>query len=239
MAMIDRYKKKGGFVALLNLLETTGKEKKEKFLKVIQEETPAWHAELTKKMISMDRVCNWSIENLMEILPRLPYQQVGSAIFSLPEDKKSKFLSALGGSEKRKVEEAWKETQPNAAEISTCQVKLLTEIRKMASEGQLKFETVDPEMVIPEGIEEALNNGSASTAVGAAPGGTASASLSSEALAKAAVTVAPAPAGLPAAVAEELTLLRKKVVVLGQENQKLVGQITMLQGKLEQIKKIA
>ena len=41
MSMIDRYKKKGGFLQLLNLLETTGGEKREKFLKMIAEENPA------------------------------------------------------------------------------------------------------------------------------------------------------------------------------------------------------
>lgn len=233
MAMIDRYKKKGGFIQLLNLLETTGKDKKEKFLKMILDETPAWHAELSKKMISIDRVSNWSVQSLMEILPRLPYQQVGTAIFSLPDAQKNHFLSALGNSEKRKVEEIWKEATPNPAEISTCQMKLLTEIRKMAQEGQLKFDLVDPEMVIPENIEDQLNSGALSGGASAGP------AISSEALAKVQVNTAPPPAGIPAAVAEELVLLRKKVVLLGQENQKIAGQLQMLQGKLEQIRKIA
>ncbi len=231
MGMLDRYRKKGGFVQLLNLLETTEKAKKEKFLKMILDESPAWHDELQKKMMSLDRVTKWPQETLMEILPRMPFQQVGFAIFNFQPEAKEKFLKAVGG-DRRKIEDMWKEAAPNPAEISTCQVKLLSEVRKMAAEGQLKFETVDPEMVIQDNIEEKLNGGGGGG--GASLGGPA---VSAEALAK--VAAEPPPPGIPAAVSEELVLLRKKVVVLAQENQKLAQQMQTLAGKLEQIRKIA
>lgn len=232
MGMLDRYRKKGGFVQLLNLLETTEKTKKEKFLAMIQEESAAWHQELLKKMISLDRVKSWSQENLMEILPRIPFQQVGIAIFNFQPEAKEKFLKALGN-DRRKVEEMWKESVPNPAEISTCQNKILTEVRKMAQEGHLKLDLVDPELAIPDNIEEHLNSGGG----GSFAVTSVSASFSAETLSK--VAAEPPPPGLPPAISDELALLRKKVVLLAQENQKLSGQVQMLSTKLEQIRRIA
>ena len=65
MGMLDRYKKKGGFIQLLNLIETTASPKAEKFLKMIGEESPAWEAEIKKKVLSIDRLATWNQSYLM------------------------------------------------------------------------------------------------------------------------------------------------------------------------------
>ena len=44
--MIDRYKKKGGFIQLLNLLETSSKAKQDQFLGLISQESKIWESEL-------------------------------------------------------------------------------------------------------------------------------------------------------------------------------------------------
>lgn len=227
MGMLDRYRKRGGFTQLLNLLETTGMEKREKFLKMICEESPYWEAELKKKMLNLDRICSWNASFLMEFMPRIPANAIAAAIHPMPQEKRDILLSAIPFAERKKVEDILKDYKANPGEAATCQIKIINEVRSMVASGHLKFEKFDQDMVIPENIEDLLNSG----AMGATH--VLSAKDSSE------IVVEPPPPGLPAAVSEELTQLRKKVVALTQENMKLSGQVHTMKDKLDQIKKIA
>jgi hypothetical protein len=104
----------------------------------------------------------------------------------------------------------------------------------MEAEGSLKFEKFDPEMVVPEDIEEKLGKGvsmynlppSASMTAADQPQG-----------APAAAT--PGGASIPSNIAEELTTLRRKLVHLTQENHRLQQDNQVMKEKLDQIKKIA
>lgn len=71
MGMLDRYKKKGGFNQLLNLLETSSKTKQDQFLSLIQQENPNWEEALKKRILSIDKVMSWDKEALSEILTRV------------------------------------------------------------------------------------------------------------------------------------------------------------------------
>lgn len=229
MSMIDRYKKKGGFVQLLNLIETTGKDKQEKFLKLIADENPAWEQEVRKKMLTMDKVLSWNATYLAEIFPRVPAVQLAMVVAGLPPEKAELFKKVLNFKERKTVEDILQDKTPNGSEISTGVMKLFAEIRKMTAEGSLKFEKFDQEMVVPENIEELLSQGRVY--------------MSPKEID---AQIEPAPAGIPSNLADELTQLRRKLVVLTQENVKLQQDISRISAdcqvfkdKLEQIKKIA
>lgn len=227
MSMIDRYKKKGGFIQLLILLETTGSEKREKFLKMIADENPAWESEIKKKMLSLDRILSWNQSYLMEILPRIPFQSIATIIAALPTEKQSILTASLSFQDRKKVEDFLKEKKPAAGEVNSAIMKMMSEIRAMVAGGQLKFEKFDQEMVIPENIEDLLSSGRP---------------MISDKEVEA--HFASAPAGTPGAgnggaSSEELTQLRKKLVQLSQENQRLSQENVVLKDKLDQIKKIA
>jgi small-conductance mechanosensitive channel len=87
-------------------------------------------------------------------------------------------------------------------------------------------------MVIPEDIEEKLGKGFTPLSV---------LSMETPPTVSSAHAAAAAPGShsVPANVAEELTTLRRKLVQLTQENQKLHQDNQMMKEKLEQIKKIA
>jgi hypothetical protein len=228
MSMIDRYKKKGGFIQLLILLETTGAEKREKFLKMIADENPAWEVEIKKKMLSMERILTWNQSYLMEILPRIPFQSIAAVISALPAEKQKILSEALSFQERKKVEDFLKEKKPAPGEVNSAIMKFMSEIRAMVAGGQLKFEKFDPDMAIPENIEETLSSGRVP--------------ISDKDVA---AHFAQAPAGTPGASSaggassEELTQLRRKLVQLSQDVQRLTQENTVLRDKLDQIKKIA
>lgn len=95
MGMIDRYKKKGGFIQLVNLIETTGADKKEKFLKMIADENPTWEAAIKQKMLTMDRMSNWNQSFLMEFMPQVPAMAVACAIYNLSDEKEGSLFGSI------------------------------------------------------------------------------------------------------------------------------------------------
>jgi hypothetical protein len=225
--MIERYRKPGGFVQLLNLLETTGKDKQEKFLKMIADESPIWETEVRKRLLTLDKVLGWNPAYLGEIFPRVQPIQLAMIAGGLPPDKLEAFLGVLNFKERRVVEETLKEKKPNPGEVTSGVMKLFAEIRKMEAEGSLKFEKFDPDMVIPEEIEEKLGKG---FAIHTGP---------KEIEATLQSIPQNGSGAIPANVLEELAGLRKKLVSLSQENHKLQTDNKTMKEKLEQIKKIA
>jgi hypothetical protein len=235
MSMINRYKKKGGFIQLLNLIETTAPAKAQKFLQMIAEENPAWEAEIRKKSISLDRLSTWNQSYLMEVMPRLTPNVIASAIGLMKPEKQQVFLGAMPFSERRKAEDLLKEKKPNPGESASSQIKIINEIRGMAAQGALKFEKVDPDLVIPENIEDLLNAGHSGSPptnkeIEAAFEGTSSGLQSSAA-------AGGSSSGRPSS--EELQMLRKKIVALTQENQLLKQQLQTMKEKLDSIRKSA
>ncbi|MFN9067220.1 MAG: hypothetical protein ACK5V3_08325, partial [Bdellovibrionales bacterium] len=79
MGMLDRYKKKGGFIQLLQLIETSSKSKQDQFLGLIAQESPNWENEIRKKMITLDKVLEWNPVYLSEIFSRLHPLTLASA----------------------------------------------------------------------------------------------------------------------------------------------------------------
>lgn len=79
MGMLDRYKKKGGFTQLLQLIETSGKAKQEQFLAIVAQESPAWETEIRKKTLTLDKVMTWNPTYLSEIFSRIQILTLASA----------------------------------------------------------------------------------------------------------------------------------------------------------------
>jgi len=227
MGMIDRYKKKGGFVQLVNLIETTGPDKRDKFLKMIADESPTWEAAIKQKMLTMDRISTWNQTFLMEFMPQIPTMAVACALSGLSEDKKAHFLAALPFGDRKKVEELIKEHKPNSGEVMSSVIRIINEIRGMIASNKLKFEKFDEGLVIPENIEEQLMSGSIDIPNNYVSNGAEPVDPTA--------TVAAATAGANN-ISEELTMLRKKLVALTQETNFLKKENKDLKEKIEGIK---
>ncbi len=223
MGMIDRYKKRGGFVQLVQLIETTSSPKKEQFLKMIADENPTWEAAVKQRLITLERMTKWNAAILMEFLPSISHMAIACAVHPLTEEQRTFFLSTLSFGDRKKVEDIIKEHKPNSGEVASSQMKIIGEVRKLAANGKLKFEKFDMELHIPEDIEEDLKSG------GGVGGGSAAADILAD--------IKPAAAGGGSAAAnEEAAALRRKLVALTQENSRLMKENKDVKDKLEAIK---
>lgn len=251
MAMLDRYRKPGGFLQLLNLIETSGQQKQMKFLEIVKEEDPRWAEMITEKILSIQKICGWNNEALMEVVANLQSLSLSVMLHGLDEQNRDRFTTAMSNSQKRNVMEQFNAAQPTPSEISTTFSRVITDVRKMITDGRLQMQRIDPKLVVEEGIEEALKK-PAKTFGGSDSAPRAEVDLSGldlhssypEMPSSAGASAAPAMGGsAPAANANqgatEVVLLKKKLTVVLNENQMLKQEVSRLRGKLDQIKKIA
>lgn len=228
MAMVDRYKKSGGFIQLLQVIETCGPKKREQFMKIINEETPRWGEAIQAKMLSFEKILSWQPEAIMEITAQMNPLAFGTALKSLPQEKFDEFSAKLGPQERRKFEQLYKEGSPAPNEISACLMKVINETRLLFAAGTLKFDKIDPELTIPDEIESKLEKGSLG-----------SSSSGGNRTAEDIVKEASASSGIQLGNPNEVDSLRRKIVELNNVVMALKKDNISMKDRLDKIKKIA
>lgn len=231
MSTIDRYRKPGGFVQLVMLIESATKDKQEKFLNLIAAESGNWELEVRKKILTMDRVLTWNPEVLTVIFSKIPASSLAAAIYNFPKETQAIVKSCLSHIDQKRVDDFMENNKPTGGEVFSCHVRIYGEIRALVAEGTLKFEKFDEAMFIAKGIEQKLD--------------TASLSFDFENMKNQVVTMPPQAVVSETATADQLetqkriNLLLHENNRLNQENQALKNELLVLRDKLERIKKIA
>lgn len=238
MSMLDRYRKAGGFQQILKLLETCGPQKQEKFLELVRAEDPRWADAIKSKMLDTNRIFSWKDETLAEIFGVLQDITVSVIFINSPQVKErvEKFLTH---GRRRKIEDLIGSTKPSAAEISSMNMKMIETVRQMAHDGQLRFDKVDPSLVMDDKFEENLLRPQAAVPLSSASNDTFKIEYDSPPATEPAAPVAAAASGAGDRSVAELTELRRKVADLGRENAVLRHELNVAKNKLDQIKKIA
>jgi hypothetical protein len=231
MGMLSRYQKSGGFLQLLNLIETCGPQKQEKFLNMIDEEDPRWSDAIRKRMLSIKRIFSWNQEILAEIVVRLPELTIGVALHGLDDESREKFLAMLSHSQKRKIEEHYDSKSPSPGEISATFVKIIEEVRSMLTQGYLRPDQFDADLTIEEDIEDKIMESFVASSGGADNGAGSS------------DTPTPDMSGLSVVGSDaknaDVVALKKQIIALNNENTQLKSMVRRLEDKLSQIRKIA
>jgi succinate dehydrogenase flavin-adding protein (antitoxin of CptAB toxin-antitoxin module) len=223
MAMVDRYKKSGGFLQLVQVIETCNQKKREQFMNIITEESPNWAEALNQKCITFDKIISWKPEVILDIIASVNTLAFSAALKSLNAEQLEIFLQKLSHQDRKKIELAMQESNPNPNEIFSSVLKVISETRGLMVQGTLKAERIDANLVIPEEFESMLEKNEqsrqASTPLnfdGPSFGGAAAANSSAEV----------------DKLQKKLVLMSKEIQVLKQENQ-------VMKDKLDKIKKIA
>lgn len=241
--MLSRYQKSGGFIQILQLIETCGKTKQDNFLQMIEAEDRRWADAIREKMLTMEKIFSWDPTVIAEISGKLQELTIATAMHGLKPEDTDKLLRTFSHSQRRNIEDLSKSKASTTAEISSAYLKIITEVRKMITQGYLRPEKFAPECVIPEGYEEKLGKASfqptkitesATTANGTV--------LTFDAPTS---TVTPTSHGHSHAQSRsdnhdaEVSQLRTKVHSLASENEKLRSELKIYKEKIEQIRKIA
>jgi FliG C-terminal domain len=226
MSMVDRYKKSGGFIQLLQVIETCAPKKQEQFMNIISEETPAWSEALRQKMLTFDKIISWTPEVLLEIIANVNSLVFVTALKSLSPEKFNQLCEKFSLQERRNLETQYKDINSDQNQISSCVMKVVSETRALFVSGVLKFDKVDSSLLIPENIESLLTEGSVSMANMAVSGGSQD-------------TPSIQSVNTFASGSVDFEQLKKKYVDLNQQLNRLKKENVIMRQKLERIKKIA
>ena len=222
MAMVDRYKKSGGFVQLIQVIETCNSKKREQFMNIINEESPIWAEALNQKSLSFDKIVNWKADVLLDVVASVNSLAMSAALKSLSNEVLAMFLEKLSHQERRKFETYLQEANPNPNEIASSVLKIVSETRLLLIQGTLKADKIDLNLVIPEEFESMLEKSEQRQA------GTAAMEVTQS--------------GFNAAASNssaDMDKLQKKVILLSKELQTLKQENIVMKDKLDKIKKIA
>lgn len=257
MAMLDRYKKTGGFNQLLTLLETCGAQKQLKFLEIIRQEDPRWADALLAKLIDLQRFLTWNDSVIAEVTGAMLDINVAAIISSLPEAEGARLMGTLAHLKRKKVIDLVEATKPTGNEIATSLNKLYETIRKLTADGVLRLDKIDRDLFVDVDIEDRLKQGKSIVGVLSAADSLAKMVASSPALAERDSASSDAPhlsivtsidpptqsfhidSRDSSVYEQENLLLKKRVQLLGQENQALRQEVANMQARLDQIKKFA
>lgn len=237
MGMVDRYKKAGGFIQLIQVIETCNTKKREQFMKIISEENPEWAEALNQKCLSFEKILSWKAEAILEIIASVNMLSFTASLKSLEPEKLELFLQKLSNQDRKKFELALVEAQLSPNEISASVQKVIGETRLLFVQGSLKADKIDPSLVIPDDYEFMLGRNEQSRHSGGASGAGGSA-----ATATLSFDIPASPAAVNASVSSlnaEFDKIQKRIVLLTREVQTLKSENQVMKDKLEKIKKIA
>ena len=242
MAMLDRYKKTGGFNQLLTLLETCGSQKRTKFLEIIRQEDARWADALVAKSVDLSRFLSWPDAAIAEVTGAMLEINVASVISSLDQTQQTRLLATLPHIKRRKVEDLLTTQNPSSGEVATSLNKLYEMIRKLAADGILRLDKIDPNAYVDSDIEDRLKQGKDIVGVISLAD-----SIQDEAFETPQLSIVRSMNSVSTSTDPreskslelEVANLKKKLIVLQQENANLRQELANANGKLDQIRKLS
>jgi hypothetical protein len=158
-SLLVRYKRPGGFLQLVKLLEGFGKEKKEKFLSIVEQEDPNWAGALESKLLTIDKIFSWKDDPLHDVVRTFHKKNMAAVLHGMSTDIQDRVLGLMSDTTRKHLSEQMEIVNPTPSEIAASMVVMIEEIREMIEKKYLKLEVVDPSLVIPDDIEEDLASG--------------------------------------------------------------------------------
>ncbi len=245
MSMLSRYQKSGGFVQLLQLIETCGKNKQENFLTIIEGEDVRWAHAIREKMLTIEKILKWPDEILAEVAARLQALTLATFLHGIKTEDRDRVLKTFTHTQKRNVDDLFASKTPAPSEISSAFLKVLQEVRYMMTHSYIRADKFASEMVIGEDIEDKLGKsvGIHFPSMHQLANSTSAPSPNSHAAASTSHTShghhEQATTKNTGASNEDVIHLQKQVHSLALENELLKSELRGIKDKLAQIKKIA
>ncbi len=228
MGLLDRYRKPGGFLQLLQLIETCGLQKRDKFLQMIEQEDPRWSIAIKDKMLTVEQIFSWDKKVVSDIVSSLQELTLAVAIHGFGDEIWHNISGELSRNALDRIEDLKELKNPLPAEISAAYIQIIEEVRKMVADGYIRLDLVDPKLQIPEDFEEMLDKRSM-------PSG----QFEKESLESDVISVDAKMTAADFNNTPEAEQARKKIRLLQAENLELKKLITEMDKKLKQIQKLA
>ena len=159
MSMLSRFRKPGGFLQLLSLMESCDQQKKQNLLQLVGAEDPGWAHLVKSKSLSFERILSWPVDVLMEITPYLPdrilvtaYQMADALSKKNFSDCHQRWLKSLPNIKAKEIYNLSQSAPINPIEHHAAAVKIIQTVRELEAKGQIRFSHFDPTLEIDKRI---------------------------------------------------------------------------------------
>jgi flagellar motor switch protein FliG len=150
MSGLSQFRRRGGLMQLLQLIETSESHKQTRLLKLIGKEDPGWAHLMKTKRLSIPRIFSWPDEILTQILFQYPPNFAAHLATGLDPELLQKLERCLPKLHRTEYSLLREDPAPNAREHWSAQAKLIQLVREMTNRGRIILKAVDPEMEIDD-----------------------------------------------------------------------------------------
>lgn len=159
MGMLGRYKKPGGFLQLIHLIETCEQDKRSHFLKMIESEDIRWARALKLKMLTLQRIFSWESEVVSSLARKVPENIIAALLYKYEEEINRHILPTYSDRHKERIMDIFDQGEPTEKEVSQASLYFIAEIRRQLLSGDFCVEKIESQLVIPVDIEDQLIRG--------------------------------------------------------------------------------
>ncbi|NCN40286.1 hypothetical protein GW916_03460 [bacterium] len=178
MSMLARYKKNSAsMMELVKLIEESAEPKRSNLLNMVLKEDPEFGAKIQARLFDYTKLKALDESLIAEIVSAGTPKILALSLHSETDENFKKLVEkCLGGrfSSYREEKEALADAPPNEGQIQSAQRKLVSEARKLESEGAIKlmdYDKIDAEAAGGaggSGLGQQMGDGNDSTSAGAA-----------------------------------------------------------------------
>lgn len=157
MSMLQRFRKPGGFLQLLTLIETCDASKQKNLLNLVGAEDPGWAHLVKVKSLTFERIMSWPVEVLMEVTPHLPDRVLASVYqmaLILPHgvEMQDKWLQSLPSVKAKEIKSLADSAAVSGSENQAAVIKMIQTVRELSAKGQIQFQKFDPGLELDQRI---------------------------------------------------------------------------------------
>ena len=158
MGMLDRFKKGNAIVDLIKLIEDSGEPKKTQLMTMVRAEDPAFAAAVEARVLTWEKIRGLPEGIFAEIVSATPPKFIAMAIGSEDPAFVVMIEKCLGKAynDYKQEKDAFKTSPPTPAQVEVARRKMVSEARKLDTEGRIK---IAPEAVgeVTRGVTSAVS----------------------------------------------------------------------------------
>lgn len=142
MGVYTRYKKDPeGFRTLVELLESTPKDKRQRMIDVGMEEDPEYTRKALSYMFSFDDLCNLPDMELAEVVAAAPPRMTANSLKNSDPEVRERFMKNAIPKVAAQIRE-FDDEKAELREIGAARLKLITVARSLERQGKIKSKQI-------------------------------------------------------------------------------------------------
>jgi flagellar motor switch protein FliG len=150
MAMLEKFRKAGGFQQLVQIIEICDPAKQKHMLQLVGQEDPGWAHLVKAKALTLERIMSWPHQVLMSVLSPLRVPVQAALYNSVNDTQRGNMLKAVHPRLLREIQDYASQKSPSPEQCFSARVQLIQTSRDLINAGKLDPAAFDPTLLIDQ-----------------------------------------------------------------------------------------